>query len=112
VVIALSAGQLGQTGRSLQFQRKRQPSCDGTRRMMESITSGCVSRKASVFRQETNLPGKSQAPVVRMAGWRKTKTLSLSTRSLFGRLRVTGGRNESKRRSGLEVIESEVEPHP
>ena len=65
--------------------------------------SGCVSSKGKHVQQGTNLPGqKVRCPVVRIAGWRETKTLKpIDEVSLRGDYE-TSGRNESERRSGLE----------
>jgi hypothetical protein len=65
--------------------------------------SGCVSSKGKHVQQGTNLLGqKVRCPVVRIAGWRETKTLKpIDEVSLRGDYE-TSGRNESERRSGLE----------
>ena len=58
--------------------------------------------KASMFSRRQTCRGKSQAPVVRIAGWRETKTLKpIDEVSLRGD-HESPGRNGSKRTSGLE----------
>jgi hypothetical protein len=59
--------------------------------------SGCVSSKGKHVQQETNLPGqKVRHPVVRIAGWRETKTLKpIDEVSLRGDYEASG-RNESE----------------
>src|SRR6266446_5598503 len=100
---SLSAGQLGQTGRSLQFQRKaaafvRRHEPDDARVSRPEVCPG----KASVLSRRQTCRAKVRRPLVRIAGWRETKTLkAIDEVSLRGDYE-SPGRNESKRRSGLE----------
>src|SRR5260370_1159848 len=62
----------------------------------------CVQERLACSAGDKPAGAKVRSPVVRMAGWRETKTLKpIDEVSLRGDYK-SPGRNESKRRSGLE----------
>src|SRR5258707_13618460 len=90
-------------GRSPVIGGRGEPSCDGMSRMMrEYHVRMCVQERLACSAGDKPAGAKVRRPVVRIAGWRETKTLKpIDEVSLRGDYE-SPGRNESKRRSGLE----------
>src|SRR5208283_3141723 len=75
-VIAVEIGPTGMLGGVRRFSGRRQPSCDGTSRMMrEYQVRLCVQRKLACSAGDRPAGVKVRSPVVWIAGWRETKTL-------------------------------------
>src|SRR5258708_11653736 len=91
------------SGRSSILNGRRQPSCDDKSRMNREVHVGlCVKERLACSAGDKPAGAKVRRPVVRIAGWRETKTLKpIDEVSLRGDYE-SPGRNESKRRSGLE----------
>ena len=74
----------------------------------EIVTLGCVSSKGKHVQQGTNLPGqKVRCPVVRIAGWRETKTLKPIDKVFLGEITshravTTVNANVASKMSGSE----------
>src|SRR5712672_410360 len=101
-VIVVERGSTG-NGRSPIINGRRQPSLGGTSRMMREVhVRMCVQERLACSAGDKPAGAKVRRPVVRIAGWRETKTLkTIDEVSLRGDYE-SPGRNESKRRSGLE----------
>jgi len=75
-VIAVEIGPTGMLGGVRRFSGRRQPSCDGTSRMMrEYQVRLCVQRKLACSAGDRPAGVRVRSPVVWIAGWRETKTL-------------------------------------
>src|SRR6266853_6178571 len=103
-VIAVEHGPTGSNREEPEgFSGRRQPSCNDTSRMNREVqVRMCVQERLACSAGDKPAGAKVRRPVVRIAGWRETKTLKpIDEVSLRGDYK-SPGRNESKRRSGLE----------
>src|SRR6267143_2490315 len=90
-------------GRSPVIGGRWEPSCDGMSRMMrEYHVRMCVQERLACSAGDKPAGAKVRRPVVRIAGWRETKTLKPIDEVSFRGDYESPGRNESKRRCGLE----------
>ncbi len=62
----------------------------------------CVQERLACSAGDRPAGAKVRRPVVRIAGWRETKTLKPIDEVSLGEIYESSGRNESERRSGLE----------
>jgi hypothetical protein len=90
-------------GGACNFSGRRQPSYDGTSRMNREVhVRMCVQERLACSAGDKPAGAKVRRPVVRIAGWRETKTLKpIDEVALRGNYE-SPGRNEGKRKSGLE----------
>src|SRR6266478_7632288 len=101
-VIAIGIGSTG-NGRNPTINGRRQPSCGDTSRMNREVhVRLCVQERLACSAGDKPAGAKVRRPVVRIAGWRETKTLKPIDEVSFRGDYESPGRNESKRRSGLE----------
>src|SRR6266481_30346 len=90
-------------GGARRFSGRRQPSRGDTSRMNREVqVRMCVQERLACSAGDKPAGAKVRRPVVRMAGWRETKTLKPIDEVSFRGDYESPGRNESKRRSGLE----------
>src|SRR6266404_7807487 len=102
-VIVVERANWVKPGGARRFSGRRQPSCNDTSRMNREVqVRMCVQERLACSAGDKPAGAKVRRPVVRIAGWRETKTLKpIDEVSLRGDYE-SPGRNESKRRSGLE----------
>ena len=75
---------------------------NGSRMNREVHVRLCVQERLACSAGDKPAGAKVRRPVVRIAGWRETKTLKPIDEVSFRGDYESPGRNESKRRSGLE----------
>src|SRR5882762_8926117 len=90
-------------GRALMFSGRRQPSCGDTSRMNREVqVRMCVQERLACSAGDKPAGAKVRRPVVRIAGWRETKTLKpIDEVSLRSDSRVAGNQDSEAYRRGL-----------
>jgi hypothetical protein len=76
------------------------------------VADGCATSEGWLVQWEDRPTGVTvRNPVVRIAGWRETKTLKPIDKVSLGEIYESPGRNDSERDCGLENTRSEGRAH-